>query len=213
MTSRLRQPFALATLLIAVAYSAGCGNDADQDTSSVATRGVNGSFRDSASRRTDSLPIVQHLSRSQRQNFAPLRTPPERLPKSVMATLRRPTYGANWSFAQRLNTGAKTRVWALPANGAICLIDEQSSGAVGVTCTPVSTALRHGITSASLDGGTSGLSYARRFVVGLVPDNVPKVRIETPGFGSATVRVAQNTFALRDSVSEPPESIELLQVR
>lgn len=130
-----------------------------------------------------------------------------------MTTLRSPTYGAKWNLAQLLDTGTRLRIWVLPANKAVCLVEEQLHGATGVTCTFIEQAIKHGIVTASLSNGKPALSQAHRVVVGVAPDKVPKVRVETPGSKAATIRVVQNTFVLRDAAKEPPESVELLQRR
>ena len=100
----------------------------------------------------------------------------------------------------------------LPAYGSVCLVDHQKGDTTAaVTCTSVAQALKHGVVTASIAEKTSIFSRARRFIVGVVPNHVSKVRVKTSGDGSAVVRVVRNTFVLRDSVSRPPESVELLR--
>jgi hypothetical protein len=208
----LRRTIFLAALLLAVCLQSGCDGTPSNETT-VAPRASGAGGYPAGKRPSDRLPVVQQLSRSQRANFGIFRTPSERLPNAVRRTLRHPDYGANWNLAQRLAITSQIPVWVLPANGAICLVEEQRNGAIGVTCTPMAQALKHGVVTASIASGKPPLSLTRRIVVGVVPDNVPRVRVKTPSFGTVAVPARSNTFILRDPVSDPPESVELLRDR
>jgi hypothetical protein len=212
VTAIQRRYSVLAILLLTIGVQPGCSGHTRREALHTAPQRSKSSERLRTWRSSEALPSISRLSHSQRAHFAILRSRPERLPRSVTTTLRHPTYGANWRLAQKLDTGTQTRVWMLPANGSVCLVEQQhGNAAVGVTCTAVSHALEHGVVTASLAEGASGLSPTRRLVVGVAPDRVPKVRIRTPGAGSAVVRVTHNTFVLRDWIGEPPESVELLR--
>jgi hypothetical protein len=212
MTLTLRRYFYLAVLLLSVGLQSGCDGTPPNEnaTAPYASGTPEHSFRE---RPSDLLPVIRRLSRPESANFGIFHSTPEGLPHSVRETLRRPSYGANWNLAQRLAIASRIPVWVLPANAAICLIEEQRGGAIGVTCTPTGRVVRHGIVTASLAGGKPPPSLTRRTVVGVVPDHIPKVRVKTRSFGATVVQVRSNTFILRDSVSDPPESVELLRDR
>lgn len=164
---------------------------------------------DSSSTSVSDSNVIDHLALSrQRKSFAVFRTPPEPLAQPIKTVLRGSLDGY-WNQAQQLDIDTPTRVWAISTTKKVCLVEEQVTGAVGLTCASSSEALKQGIVTTSL----SDQSPVRRVVVGVVPDNTVKVRIRTPGFASTTAPVIQNVFVLHDSVKEPPESIELLQSR
>ena len=200
MTSALRRYSSVAIVMAVTGCQLGCGGTAHDRRPPISATSKSGA-------------PSQGLSARQRRNFEILNTKPEPLLASVKDTLRYPTHGANWSLAQRLDTAGGASIWVVPANEALCLVGEQARGAVSVTCTPTTEALKHGLVTTSLDDGTPGASPARRVIVGVAPDGVTKVRIETPGFRSATVPVTRNTFLLRDSVGKPPEALKLLRAR
>jgi hypothetical protein len=210
----IRCRYSALTLLLAAGLQLGCGSSVSEEASRISPHVSKNSADFAGQPASDSVPVIPWLSNSQKKNFAILGASPEQLPQSVRVTLRHPTYGANWRLAQRLSTGDQNiRVWMLPAHESVCLVEQQEGeGAIGVTCTSIAQALKYGVVTSSFTEGTS-ISPAHRFIVGVAPDGVPRVRIKTPGFGSTAVRVTQNTFVLRDSVREPPESVELLRGR
>lgn len=169
--------------------------------------------RNEGERPPELQPAARQLSHLLRENFAIMQTTPEPLPSSVKTTLRRPVNGSNWRLAQLLDTDTRARVWAVPADETICLVDEQDGGAIGVACTSDAWASEHGVFTAALKAGSYSSSESRRFVVGLAPDAAPRVRVHTPGIEPTLVSVAANTFTLRDAAPRPPESIELLPRR
>jgi hypothetical protein len=208
-----RRPQVIVISLLALGLLPGCGSYMPRGTVTNPPEAHRRISKSLVRHMSESLPTIRRLSHSQETNFAILNTAPEQLPRSVTATLRHPAYGANWALAQRLDTGTQTQVWLLPAHRSLCLIEQQKGhSAVGVTCTSVSQALKHGVVTASLvEEGP--ISFARRLVVGVAPDNVLKVRVNTSGFRPTFVSVTQNTFIVRDSVSAPPESVEFFRVK
>lgn len=76
-----------------------------------------------------------------------------------------------------------------------------------MTCTSIAEALKHGVVTAMLPKNPLS-SVERRLIVGIVPDGISTVVVSTPGNKSPVVPVVRNVFVLRDSVNEPPESVE-----
>lgn len=165
------------------------------------------------SRAPESMTAIQRQPRLHREHFALFRSAPEGLPLAIEDTLRRPTHGADWGLGQRLDIAGRARMWVLPARESICLIAEELNEAVSMTCTSITNAIRHGIFSASVSGGRSVPASEQRFIAGVVPDHVRWVEVNTPGSDPRAVSVTDNAFALRDSIRQPPESIELLRAR
>jgi hypothetical protein len=204
--------YAVVTMLLASMPLNGCGQDHPSGDASKNSAGRNGAVVMRANTQ-DSAGVIQHLSGLQKAHFAFLRSVPEGLPPAVEATLRQPAYGANWRLAQQLKVMGRGRIWVLPARESICLVTEELRGAIGLTCTAVTEAVRHGLFSASLSRVEPARPYPQRLVVGIVSDKVHRVQVETPGFKPRIVDVVRNTFVLRDSIMRPPESLKLLATK
>ncbi len=90
----------------------------------------------------------------------------------------------------------------------LCLLDQEHKySAVGETCSPLEMALSQGLLTSSL---WEHEERADRVVVGLVPDHVHKVVLETRGYPDLTVPVWSNIYAHEDRVPEPPERAHLI---
>jgi hypothetical protein len=157
-----------------------------------------------------SLSIIPFVEARQFNSFAVLRGDPTGLPTKIRQQLGRPILGTNEWLAQRLSEDTPRRVWVVPGNGNLCLVDQPPSGGLGTACTTTANALRHGITSTFLVEAQQGGSRGGRTIVGLAPDPAREVRVHTPGFPPVTVPVRHNVFTLSDGVTEPPETIEMV---
>lgn len=140
--------------------------------------------------------------------FEIFRSDPEELPADVTRVMRTPSYGVDWDFAQRLATVQPA--WALPGKRFVCLVHVDPSGTnPSQSCAPSQRVIKHGLFAATLPT-SGGQTRSHRMVFGIVPDRAHEVRIQTPGFASATVRVKWNTFTVRDRLTEPPEAMVLV---
>jgi hypothetical protein len=154
--------------------------------------------------------VPRTVPRAVQHAFAPFRSSPEPLPRTVTALLREPTGGADWRLAQQLRGTGDLTVWAVAGRRAMCLISQaRGSAAVTETCTSTRRAIAHGVFFTSL-AETSAAPATTRLVVGLVPDRTHRVRIHTTGAAAMTATVASNTFALRDRVADPADRISPL---
>lgn len=157
---------------------------------------------------TRSLP-VQRSPRRLRAEFAIFRSPPEGLPTSLTQILRKSPHSADWRLAQRLRTPQPA--WAVPGKRFVCLIyQDHSGGGLAQTCAPPRRVVERGAFAATLPTSGGPITSDNRVVFGIVPDHAHEVRVRTPGFTPATARVDENTFTLRDTVTEPPEAIALV---
>jgi hypothetical protein len=142
-----------------------------------------------------------------RNAFAPFRSSPEPLPAAVARMLRGQPSAVNARAAQRLRAPDGVTVWAVASAHTICLVSQTAVDApVSQTCTATSRALTNGVffTTLSANGAAPATT---RLVMGLVPDQVRRVRIRTAGAASAFASVTSNTFALSDHVNQPAERI------
>ena len=97
----------------------------------------------------------------------------------------------------------------MSGRSTLCLLDQEARySAVGEICSPIAKALDEGMLTSFLweekDGGVE------RVVVGLVPDGVRKVVLETRGFPEVVATVDGNVYALKDGTPEPPEQARLI---
>src|SRR5918995_6105262 len=76
------------------------------------------------------VPVIDRLSRQQREAFSLLRSPPEGLPARVTEALHQPSYGMNWRLAQRMPVELPVDFWAVPGRGAICIVGQEKLGVV-----------------------------------------------------------------------------------
>jgi hypothetical protein len=171
--------------------------------------GSQGSLGDSADTtpvqiRGHHAPVPQYL----RTSFSLFRAAPTGTPHHLMATFRQPQDLA-WDQARRL-AGTPDRIWAVPMDRQLCLVEQGSQGSVTRTCTSGANAISHGLFTASLiDPSIPALGY-RRTVVGIVPDRVSKVEVRTPGAPRVRVPVRHGTFVLQDDATAAPGRIRLV---
>lgn len=94
--------------------------------------------------------------------------------------------GADPSNARLVVEGRGTRLYAVPANGALCVIVDQGGDGAGMGCEAAAEVAAHGLaTTTARRDGTPG-----RLVVGIAPDWV-----RTVDFGSVEAVVRGNGYA------------------
>jgi hypothetical protein len=101
-------------------------------------------------------------------------------------------------------------MWAVAGRTSLCLVRPNVDGMTSATCTPIAHAIDHGVALTTLAAPTRTPAKASRTVVGIVPDHTRRVRVVTPGFATATALVTDNTFAVRDTITDPPQDVVLL---
>jgi hypothetical protein len=149
----------------------------------------------------DSTPIRRVVD-AQIARFALLRSPPEGLPDRVRRVLRQPSYGMNWSFAQRVPGAPGGTYWLVPGRDTLCLLHARDRHQITSACAPTDVALKHGVVSASLQSGNP----PRRLVVGILPSDVQRVTVRT-GAVTTTAPVTRGLLILRDARQAPPDEI------
>ncbi len=187
----------------------GCGSAA-HETSPHPPPSEIGAEPSSAPSDPGAIPVVHRADSLQRSHFALLRGTPEGLPLRIARTLPPGGgVGANWRLAQRLPTLIPA-AWVVPGRGYLCMIESPPEGSVGFSCTPTGYVLKRGTYSATVPPHDQPRPR-RRVIVGLAPDGVRKVLIHTAGSPPRSSRVTQNSFALEDESTRPPEFVELVR--
>ena len=114
----------------------------------------------------------------------------------------------NWSKVRLLPSGKHLRVWAVPGNGVICLINSQTPPLVGTVCTNDHVAQHHGVYTTFLAEG-DGQGTTNRLIVGITPKDVDRVQIRT-GATVKTSKVSEGRFIVRDNSNMPPDEVTLV---
>lgn len=144
------------------------------------------------------------VSRALPENFALLRSSPDRIPPLVRRTLSGRIPGMAWDLAHRVPVHATGAYWLVPGTKKLCMVaTTPKSPAISFACTSASQALRHGIMNTSLDR-ISG----RRTMVGVTPDGARSALIQS-GALTTSVRVRHGRFMHRDFVALPPDQVTL----
>jgi len=115
----------------------------------------------------------------------------------------------DWQHAQRVPINSR-QVWVIPASGRLCLVDGGSGESPSFVCNAVHRVVKSGMFLASVPT-SSAQSMSMRWIVGVVPDGIVRVRIRAPGAKLRQVPVVENVFALRDHGRAFPESIDLIR--
>lgn len=192
---RICMRFVLAAVVLALV--AGCSREArEQPTASRAAV-------PSASPPVDDSTPIRRVADAQIARFALLRSPPEGLPGTVRRVLRQPSYGMNWSFAQRVPGAPGGSYWLVPGRDTLCLLHARDGHEITSACAPTEVALAHGVVSASLQNGNP----PRRLIVGILPSDVQHVTVRT-GAVTTTVPVTHGLLILRDAHRDPPDEID-----
>lgn len=185
----------LATVVLALLP--GCSRDAKEQPGT--SRAAAPSAPPSAE---DSTPI-RRIADAQIAGFALLQSPPEGLPEAVRRVLRQPSYGMNWSFAQRVPGAPDGTYWLVPGRDTLCLLHAPDEHQITSACASTEVALAHGVVSAALQDGDP----PRRLVVGVLPSDVRQVTVHTGG-ATTTARVRHGLLVLRDAHRSPPDAID-----
>jgi hypothetical protein len=114
----------------------------------------------------------------------------------------------NGLVAQRLSIDTSDKVWAVPGNGIICILDYDVHQAVGLTCDSNENAVAHGVIMTRIADGDPMGSAVKRVMFGIVPDGVRAAYIHT-GATVAAVPVTGNVFFRQDSVPKPPDRVSI----
>ena len=158
---------------------------------------------------TSSLAVISHVQPRQSVNFSLLRTPPEGLSAWTKRILRKPTFGMNWALAHRLPVAVPGDFWAIPGNGFLCIVAQPDIHTTTRSCATTDDALAHGVAAVLIRAApTSGNTPDNRLIVGVAPDRARNALVQTAGWVT-TVPVLDNVFMLRDSATDPPDSMTL----
>jgi hypothetical protein len=197
----------LLTLVFLGAVGTWCLSQAAPHADSTQSPGVK-NLR-SPTKKTNLLPIIRHLSQSQRANFSVFETSVERLPRSLRQAIRGPIYGINWRLAQRLPV--PVRMWAVPGNGYICLLSLQRHQGIGATCNTTAGVLRRGLATTFLsEQGVGIFRTNRRLIVGIAPERTSAIVAQGPE-SSVRIPVIDGIFMRRDTFANPPERLRLVE--
>ena len=129
------------------------------------------------------------------------------LPEPLAKKLSPAPSGVNWSLEQLIEED----VWAVPARDRVCIVQQESQGAISVTCTRPNRVISHGIFVASLKDPSMHGPGPRREIVGLAPDGTHRVRLITSGHKTVTIPVRRNVFVQRDNIPASPQTVTLLR--
>lgn len=133
------------------------------------------------------------------------------MPAQLEEALGPPPFDIDWSLAQLLPR-TPWPVWAVPGSRHICLAAQEGpGGTLSVSCKKTKDAIAEGTFTASLTDASMPTAGERRTVVGLVPDQIRAVRLQTPGHPTVQAPVSQNTFTHHDNQSRAPETLVFLR--
>lgn len=204
----------LATLVL-IGTLLGCGSHDKVDRHTAG----NGSFPHAAVspypgfKDPHTFPIISSIEPAQLANFALLRTHPQGLSSRVRDTLAKPTFGINWKLVHRIPVALPGHYWLAPGRGYLCIIAVEALGSpgVGMTCAETSQTLKHGIADTTIRRVVPGLNaHPARQIVGVAPDGICQANLNTHG-SIETVKVVNELFVLRDSMTAPVDTITLLR--
>lgn len=137
-------------------------------------------------------------------NFSLLRAAPDPVPLAIRQALTGSVPSISWKLARRIPVTFPSTYWLVPGIADVCVVVKTpGSPAVGAVCATVTQALNHGIASTTLDPNSGS-----RVIVGAVPTGTRTVIVRS-GAQTSSVRALHGRFALRDSVSAPPDVLML----
>lgn len=174
--------------------------------------GGTGSPESPGKKATVSPKPIEHLERTQ-YGFPLLKTPPESLPPLVRKPLeQRPIHGLNWRMAQVIPIKAPQKVWAVPGNNFLCLLDLQRDRrrrpSVGAVCSTTTLALKRGLAVTFLSNPATGSPRTTRLIVGIAPQRATTVDAYSKK-ETVTIQVRRGIFIRRDSNPSAPGRIVL----
>jgi hypothetical protein len=154
--------------------------------------------------------VLERLSRTQRHNFALLRTPPEGLPARVRRLAPGTRAAINPALAQRIPVTVPGNYWLVPGIGSLCIVSEVPwTPGIATICTRTQNAIKHGSgTITFMPAKQAPAGMPTRLLVGIAPDDARTALVHTRG-SVAAVPVVNGVFVLRDSLRVPSDSIEL----
>jgi len=158
--------------------------------------------------------VLERLSRTQRHNFALLRTPPEGLPARVRRLAPGSPAAVNPALAQRIPVTVPGSYWLVPGIGQLCVVSEVPwTPGIGTICTRTQNAIKHGSgTMTFIPAKQAPAGMPTRLLVGIAPDGTHTAVVHTKG-SIAVVPVVNGVFVLRDSQHGPSDSIDLRRTR
>jgi hypothetical protein len=139
-------------------------------------------------------------------HFGLFRTAPEGLPRYVGQLVANTSYGLRSRFAQKLPVRSPARVWAVPAQGMICLVSLHQAGAASLTCDKANNVLADGLSVTFLSTPEQNYPW-RRVIVGVAPNGTDQI-VAVATSGRTRIEVADNIFVRRDDVPEAPVRLE-----
>lgn len=102
-------------------------------------------------------PVASAIQPAQAEGFAVFarpRTAADRMPRGARAHVGNSTVsGRNLALSRAISTPAGTG-WAVPGNGAVCLVVRSSRHGYGVTCDATESALARGVIQVDMPGGS-----------------------------------------------------------
>jgi len=158
--------------------------------------------------------VFERPSRTQRHNFALLRTRPEGLPARVRRFGTVPEVAINPALAQQIPVNVPGNYWLVPGIGYLCIVsDVPETPGIAIICARTQQALKQGFGSISLKSAERApAGMPTRLLVGIAPDDARTALVHTKG-SVATAPVVNGVFVLRDSVRAPSDFIELRRIR
>lgn len=114
----------------------------------------------------------------------------------------------DWSLAQRLPTKWGPEIWAVPAEGLVCLVSLPNSESVATVCDTVVNVQRHGLAISFLSANTVS-EMPTRIIVGMAPDGTRHVT-EYSRDSTVQLEVSNGIFELQDFGRDPPEEFRLV---
>lgn len=198
---RTRAGSFVALLLLAVSVAA-CGSAAHRDAASSTVGAQPASH------------VLRQPALILRERFALLRTRPEGLPPRLRGLVRPSDPTFNPALAQRIPVLLPGDYWLTPAGGQLCVVSEvPGTPGAGTVCGSIRDAIAEGVATVSLKPAERSPSgVPSRLIVGVAPDGTRAVRVHTR-WSVATVPVTGGVFVLRDAMTVPSDSLQLVRAR
>jgi hypothetical protein len=155
-----------------------------------------------------SLTPITREPPQQTRYFALLRVPPEGLPALARSELRHPTFGLNWNLARSVPVPKNTpgEYWIVPGNGYVCTIWQVGNRSVTSTaCATNQQAQVDGLLAINLEEPPGKPGH--RLIVGVAPDGIRKVLVETAGSTATSTVGKYGVYILSDKVMNPPDRV------
>jgi hypothetical protein len=152
--------------------------------------------------------VVARPDAKQIAYFDLLSTPPEGLPARIAHVLRQhPMHGLNWTLAQKLPGNMRQPFWIIPGKGTLCILTQDKSHAIGLSCRTTADAVLHGVAVVTLRSMSPRRNKsAGRLIVGLAPNQAQQVLVQT-GRSQSSTPIRRHVFVVRDSIPRPPSDL------